>query len=605
MSAEQSFNTSATSPARISRLQEKQELAHLNDRLLSYIEQVRNMKESNVQLELELQTVKESSGKDLDALKALYEAELADARNLIDETAKEKARQQILANKNLARVEELEAELKELREENDRLEGRAIAAERNATSLEAQRKTAVADKAKFQKRVKDLEQELEELKANLEGVKGQLEAETLSKVDLQNNIQSLREDLAFKKKMYEEELAALREKHAVIQTSGYLEQTDYQSQLDTHLEEAIDELREKSELEIEDYKTSVENAYKDKLENLERQTSRDAATITKLNSDLRQFSSTQKENNSEIAKLQKEIERLDGQLRGKDEELARLRQLHSEEVARLSEELRSLRGSYEAKIREYEELMDIKIQLDQEIATYRALLQEEETRLHLTPTPREKRTRTRTQQVTTSEPASKKPRYDTTTTTAVSTSASGCIHITKVDPNGGYVEIKNMSNDIESLGGFKIIHVIDDEDEVTFRFHNKSKLQGGTSVTVWGSDAEGAIHNPPTDVVWRNQGTWGSGSNVVTKLVNKAGEVVATYTQQSETSPAKGSPEEMSTSYEEGARSFPHIPEDEAEKDAPGKRYSTRSSSKKVGHEHMFHQKGDPRLVEKANCVVS
>ena len=42
---------------------------------------------------------------------------------------------------------------------------------------------------------------------------------------------------------------------------------------------------------------------------------------------------------------------------------------------------------------------------------------------------------------------------------------------------------------------------------------------------MWGSDAEGAIHNPPTDIVWRSQGTWGSGSNVITKLVNKAGEV--------------------------------------------------------------------------------
>ena len=40
-----------------------------------------------------------------------------------------------------------------MRAENDRLEGRATAAERNATSLEAQRKTAVAEKAKFQKRV--------------------------------------------------------------------------------------------------------------------------------------------------------------------------------------------------------------------------------------------------------------------------------------------------------------------------------------------------------------------------------------------------------------------------------------------------------------------
>lgn len=52
--------------------------------------------------------------------------------------------------------------------------------------------------------VKELEQELEEIKATLEGVKAQLESETLTKVDLQNNIQSLREELAFKKKMYEE-----------------------------------------------------------------------------------------------------------------------------------------------------------------------------------------------------------------------------------------------------------------------------------------------------------------------------------------------------------------------------------------------------------------
>lgn len=61
-----------------------------------------------------------------------------------------------------------------------------------------------ADICLTHKQIKDLEQELEGIKATLEGVKAQLESETLSKVDLQNNIQSLREDLAFKKKMYEE-----------------------------------------------------------------------------------------------------------------------------------------------------------------------------------------------------------------------------------------------------------------------------------------------------------------------------------------------------------------------------------------------------------------
>ncbi len=95
---------------RRSRIQEKEELAYLNDRFVSYIEQVRQMKEGNLRLELELSSVRDQVGKEAESVKALYEAELSDARNLIDETAKEKARQQIVASKNATRVEELEAE---------------------------------------------------------------------------------------------------------------------------------------------------------------------------------------------------------------------------------------------------------------------------------------------------------------------------------------------------------------------------------------------------------------------------------------------------------------------------------------------------------------
>lgn len=72
-------------------------------------------------------------------------------------------------------------------------------------------------------------------------------------------------------------------------------------------------------------------------------------------------------------------------------------------------------------------------------------------------------------------------------------------------------------------------------------------------------------------------------------------QVIASYNQLSEIAAMKSS-EKMSTSYEEGARSFPHIPDDDTERDAPGssKRYGTRSitgTQKKVGQEHMFHQK--------------
>jgi lamin B len=55
-------------------------------------------------------------------------------------------------------------------------------------------------------------------------------------------------------------------------------------------------------------------------------------------------------------------------------------QKHASDVAAMREERRALQENYDAQIEEYRVLMDIKVQLDQEIATYRALLQEEENR---------------------------------------------------------------------------------------------------------------------------------------------------------------------------------------------------------------------------------
>ena len=60
-----------------------------------------------------------------------------------------------------------------------------------------------------------------------------------------------------------QELASLRQKLAVRYT-GTLE-ADFASQLDSRLETAIDELRERSEQEITQYKLEIEAVYKDKV----------------------------------------------------------------------------------------------------------------------------------------------------------------------------------------------------------------------------------------------------------------------------------------------------------------------------------------------------
>ena len=60
-----------------------------------------------------------------------------------------------------------------------------------------------------------------------------------------------------------QELASLRQKLSAT-VSGSLE-VDLATHLDSRFEAAIDELREKSELEIAQYKMEIEESYRDKV----------------------------------------------------------------------------------------------------------------------------------------------------------------------------------------------------------------------------------------------------------------------------------------------------------------------------------------------------
>ncbi|XP_048448163.1 lamin-B1-like [Rhincodon typus] len=87
--------SSPLSPTRISRLQEKEELKNLNDRLAVYIEKVRSLESENSILQLQITEREEVTSRELTSIRNLYENELADARQSLDETAKERARLQI------------------------------------------------------------------------------------------------------------------------------------------------------------------------------------------------------------------------------------------------------------------------------------------------------------------------------------------------------------------------------------------------------------------------------------------------------------------------------------------------------------------------------
>lgn len=96
------------SPTRISRLQEKQQLRDLNDRLAVYIDKVRSLESENEVLLLQVNEREEDKSREVTSLKALYETELADARRCLDDSSKERAWLQIELGKSRADHEQLQ-----------------------------------------------------------------------------------------------------------------------------------------------------------------------------------------------------------------------------------------------------------------------------------------------------------------------------------------------------------------------------------------------------------------------------------------------------------------------------------------------------------------
>jgi len=535
------------------REREKRDLQDLNDRFASYIERVRFLEADNKRLQSIIDTLKVKFEQLEVTLKEMYEAELTAARKTIDETTKAKAEVEL----RVARLEEeladyrlrYETEVKEHLITKERVPALEKGISERDAQIEFLTKTVDAQERELAK----IKGDLARCQRDLRDAKTGADAEIVARIELESIVQTKDDEINFLKNMYEEKIRQLMDIN--------FDSEDWRTMFSNELALALRDIRAEYDAILESQKGADNDSwYKAKFNEMLATSQRSGSELVESKEEVKRARAKYQELQMEISRLRGENAQLLERVAMLEAELDALGKSHSLALDDAQAEIEKLRAQLAAQILELKELMDSKLALDAEIATYRRLLMGEETRLRehaggdlqmsgggggygmsmggggggmivqSSSSSAMASAGGASQQVmvTKSEVASKK---------TYQRSSKGPVAITECCPDGEFVLLENKKGKDQNLEGFGIRRKVDLDNDIFFKFPVGFVIPSGSTVKVW-SDVNNAVDNAPFQIVWRGTRSWGVGSNILTTLVSPDGEDKSTHKQTTVTESA-------------------------------------------------------------------
>ncbi|XP_006005676.1 alpha-internexin [Latimeria chalumnae] len=316
---------------KIIRTNEKEQLQGLNDRFAMFIEKVRNLEQQNKVLEAELTTLRQRQTEP-SKLYEIYQQEMRDLRAQLEDLNNEKS--QILIERD-----NLEEDLQKL-------------------------------KLKYEDEIRYREEAEETVKV----FKKDVDDATLVRLDLEKKVESLLDEISFLRKAHEEEVAELMAMLQAAQVSVEMEVAK------PDLTSALKEIRSQYETLAAKNLHSAEEWYKSKFANLSEQAARSNEVIKAGREEISEYRRQLQSRTIEVESLRSTNESLERQLQEMEERQAAEVAGMQDAIVQLENDLRTTKNEMARHLREYQDLLNVKMALDIEIAAYRKLLEGEETR---------------------------------------------------------------------------------------------------------------------------------------------------------------------------------------------------------------------------------
>jgi len=382
------------------------DMGELNSRLATIVDRNSGILNENKHLKETMDMEKQKYSDELAKVKKLYEDELAEARRLLDKASDEKVKIDL-------EMQSLKDHNKELKEKSDQFRLGKQTADSLAEQLQAKLDEQSGELVSLRRKNQNSKQEKDELTMQLTSAKSDAEEASkekekviLQKHQLENQLQSVREEFDMAKRVHEQELRSAKEN-----ANKSLQKTIHEQSLiaNQSMATALEDIRVEHEESLRGMEGKIKESYEKKIADLDAKFKRQKELTEQKRNEASQAKALQAQANTQLTRAEKDLANTRDELRKAEAKVASQRGMADATIDELQVEnsdLKKKQAELEHTILSGKEKYSC---LLKEVQTYRSLLEVEENRLNITPSPvrNSKRKRPRASTTTSSSPPKK------------------------------------------------------------------------------------------------------------------------------------------------------------------------------------------------------